>query len=106
MIKKAIFLILGLYFLTLLQTSFFVSLFSPGIILNFVLILVAIINIFEKPENRFGIFAAFLGGFYLDVFSLNLAPFFGFYALISVVLSFFIKFILRKYVQIPLVKKY
>ena len=106
MVKKIVILIIGLYFLTILQTSFFVSMVSPGTVLNLVLIVVAIVNIFEKPESRFGIFTAFLGGLYLDIFSLNSVPFFGFYALISVVLSFFIKFILRKYVQIPLVKKY
>jgi len=93
MIKKVIFAIVGFYFLTLLQSSFFVhfSNYTP----NFVLIAVVLINLFEKQKNNFGIVSSLIGGFFLDVFfSTNI----GYYLLISFLISIFIKFIFKKYV--------
>lgn len=105
MIKKIIILILFFYFLILFQTSFLVHFNWQGIVPNFVLIALIFINLFEKPEKKLGIVAGFLGGFYLDIFSLSFQGFFGFYTLISLAISLFIKFILRKHVRFPVIKK-
>lgn len=75
-------------------------------IFSFVLIFITIINILERTGEKMGIIAAFLGGFYLDVFSISNDLFFGFYVLISVAISLFIKLILRKHVEIPIEKKF
>jgi len=101
MVKKILILTLFLYFLTLLQTSFFIhfSRYFP----NLILITIVFINFFA-PQNEewWGIVSAILGGFFLDIFSEN---FFGYYILISLGISFFINFVLKKYVQIPIIKK-
>jgi rod shape-determining protein MreD len=63
--KKIIFLLFTFYFLILIQTSFLNFLrIQP----NLILILFLILAIFEK-EERFGLFGAFCGGFFLDIFS-------------------------------------
>ncbi len=98
--KKLIILILGFYFLTLFQISFFPHFFLTNS-LNFILILVVLINLFEPRKEKLGLFSAFFGGFFLDIFSEN---FFGFWVLIFLAIAVFLKFILRKYVQIPIFK--
>jgi rod shape-determining protein MreD len=105
MIKKIIFLVFFFYLLALIQTSFLIHFNLSGIVPNFVLITIFFINLFERPEKKLGIVSAFLGGFYLDIFSLSFSGFFGFYTLISLALSLFIKFILRKHVSLPSIKK-
>jgi rod shape-determining protein MreD len=105
MIKKIIFLIFLFYFLVLIQTSFLIHFSFRGIVPNFVLIAVIFINFFEKPEKRLGLISALLGGFYLDIFSLSFPVFFGFSTLTFLAISFFIKFILRRYVSLPSIKK-
>ena len=92
------------YILTLFQTSFLThfNIFLEGFLgwtPNLVLIAVILITIFENPDSRtnLGVEAAFVGGFFLDIFSEN---FIGFHILILIILAFFIKFILRKYVRI------
>lgn len=99
--KKYLVLILFLYFLTLFQTSFLIHFNISGIIPNLILISVILINFFESPSKNSGIFSAFIGGFFLDIFSEN---FFGFWTLILIIITLFIKFILKKYVRIPLTK--
>ena len=93
-------LILLFYLLTLSQTSFF-SHFSFGYWLNLVLIAVVLINFFEAQKEKLGLFAAFFGGFFLDIFSEN---FIGFWILISLTLAGIIKFLLKQYVRIPVFK--
>jgi len=93
MIRKIIFAIAGFYFLTLLQSSFFVH-FS-NYVPNFVLIVVVLINSFEKQKDNFGIVLSLIGGFFLDVF---FSSYIGYYLLISFFISVFIKFIFKKYV--------
>jgi len=78
MIKKITIFILFFYLLVLLQTSFF-----P-----------------QEPKTLLGVFLAFFGGFFLDIFSEN---FFGFWTLISITISIFIKFVFKKYVY-PVIK--
>ncbi len=66
--------------------------------MNLVLILVVLINLFEVEEGKLGLFGAFLGGFFLDIFS---EIFLGFWILILLATAFFIKLVLRKYVRFP-----
>ncbi|TKJ18844.1 MAG: rod shape-determining protein MreD [Promethearchaeota archaeon Loki_b32] len=93
MIKKIVFVIIGFYFLVLLQSSFFVH-FS-NYVPNFVLIAVVLINLFEKQKNNFGIISSLIGGFFLDVF---FSSYIGYYVLISFFISIFMKFIFKRYV--------
>lgn len=103
--KKFLLLILFFYILVLLQTSFLIHFnilgwwgWSP----NLILISVILISFLEKPENNFGFFSAFAGGFFLDIFS---ESFFGFNILILTATVLFIKFIFKKYVRIPLIER-
>ncbi len=105
MIKKTLFFILIFYILTLIQTAFLVHFNVSGITPNFVLITVIFINLFS-PSHWQKAFSAVIGGFYLDIFSLNNAGgFFGFYTLILLGLSLFLKIILGKYVRLPVIQK-
>lgn len=101
---KIIICILGLYFLSVLQTSFLVHFRIWGFIPNLVILLIAIFGLLEKTESIFsrGIFLAFIGGFFLDLYS---SHFFGFYTLISVFMVVAIKIILKRYVRIPFAKR-
>ncbi len=101
MVRKIISLVIGFYILVLLQTSFFVHFEALGIVPNFILIALILINLLERPERKLGIAAGFLGGLFLDIFSINSGFFFGFYTLASLLISLFIKYILKKYVKIP-----
>jgi len=105
MAKSILVAILGFYLLSLLQTSFLVHFTTPlkwvGWSPNFILILVILLNLYEKPEKNFGIFSAIIGGFFLDIFS---ERFFGFWVLILIGLSIFIKFLVKKYVRFPIPK--
>ena len=106
-VKKILILIPFFYILTLFQTSFlthfniFLGGGFLGWALNLILIAVILITVFD-PNTKIGVGAAFIGGFFLDIFSEN---FIGFHILILVILAFFIKFILRKYVRIPIIKR-
>lgn len=95
------FIVLAIFFyiLILLQTSFLVPLNIGGFVPNLILIAVFLINIFESPRGSMGIFAAFFGGFFLDVFSSGII---GLQALVLLSLSLFIKLILRKYARSPI----
>lgn len=95
--KKILILIIFFYILILFQTSFLIHFPILGLIPNLVLISVILLNLFEKPQNYSGYFSAFIGGFFLDIFSEN---FIGFYVLISLGLAVFIKLILKRYVRL------
>jgi len=103
-VKKFLLLILSLYILALVQTSFLVHFTIEGLVLNLILIAVIIINFFKSPNfyTKIGMGAAFFGGFFLDIFS---ESFIGFHILILLGLVIFIKFILRRYVRIPTIKR-
>ncbi len=105
MLKKIIILILGFYFLTLFQSSFLVHFSIRGMVPNLVLIAVIIINLFTFKDFWFIFGSTVIGGFYLDVFSLNHFGFFGFYTLILIIISLFINFVLRRYVSFPIIEK-
>lgn len=99
MIKKAIILILFFYLLALLQTSFLVHFRIFGFIPNLILIFVIFYSLLESPKKHSGILAGFVGGFFMDIFS---SGFIGFYVLILLAVSIFIKLVLRKYVWSPI----
>ena len=90
------------YILVLLQTSFLVYFNIIGFIPNLILIAIVLINLFEEKEKNAGIYSAFIGGFFLDIFSEK--PF-GFYILISIAIAIFIKYVIKRYVRIPTVKR-
>lgn len=96
MAKEILILALFLYILALLQTSFLIHFNIAGIVPNLILITVIILNFFEDSRKNSGIISAFLGGFFLDIFSNR--PM-GFYILILIALAIFIKFILKRYVR-------
>ena len=99
---KILFAIIFLYFLTLLQTTFLVHFNISGIVINFVLILIILWNIFEDSKDYSGLFVAIIGGFYLDVFS-NVIM--GFNILILAIIAVSIKLIFRKHVHFPFIEK-
>lgn len=110
MLIKVFILAAILYFLTIIQDSFLPHFLIFGYTPNLVFILI-IFLIFFKPGLLAGqaggrhdaasvsLISAILGGIFLDIFSAN---FFGFNVLILLAIVFFIDFILRKHVQIPL----
>ena len=105
MAKKIIFFTVILYILILLQTSFLVHFSLSGFLPNFVLIAVIFVNLFSSSLKD-KIISALIGGFYLDVFSLDSAGgFFGFYILIMLAIFLFLKIISEKYVRFPIIKK-
>ena len=100
---KIIILLIIFYGLALLQSSFLNSLFFSLGSLNLILISVIILNISEKDQKLFslGFFSAFIGGFFLDIFSSN---FFGQNTAILLGASLLIKLLLKKHVRIPFAK--
>ena len=102
MFKKILISIIVFYFLVLIQTSFLVHFNILGIVPNLVLISVVLWNLFEKSKNYSGLYAALIGGFFLDIFS---SRFIGFYVLILFTLAIFIKLIFKRYVRIPFIEK-
>jgi len=96
MIKKILILTLFLYFLILFQISFSAHFYILNIIPSLILIFTIFFNLFEKKENVSGIFVAIFGGFLEDIFSNSVI---GFHILIFLVLSIFIKFVFKKYIQ-------
>lgn len=98
MIKKILIFIILFYFLALVQTSFMIYFKVWNMVPNFILFSVVVWNIFEKADNKFGLYQAIIGGFFLDVFSNR---FIGFNILILVILVILIKLFFRRYVRIP-----
>lgn len=103
MLQKIVFFIFFFYFLVLIQTSFLAHFSFFGLAPNLVLLAVFLINLFSDLKWP-GFTAAFIAGFYLDIFSIGANIFFGFYTLISIMIFLFLKLISR-YVQIPLFKR-
>jgi len=99
--SKIFFIILISYLLVLVQTSLSPHFAFSYKIPNLILISVILFNLFEAPKEKAGLFFAFFGGFFLDIFSEN---FLGFWILILLIVAFFIKLFLRKYVRIPITK--
>src|SRR3989339_1063026 len=98
MIKLALFAV-GFFFLSIFQTSFLVHYSIYGRVLNIILVIVVLYNLFESRDKKTGIYIAILGGFFLDVFS---NTFIGLNIIIMLLTSVAIKIGLKKYVRIPL----
>jgi rod shape-determining protein MreD len=97
MSKKLFFLIPGFYFFVLLQASFVPHFVFWGIVPNIVLVSVILINLFEKSDGKSGLISAIFAGFLLDIFS---GRFVGFYMLICLGISVFIKYVLKNYIKL------
>jgi len=106
MVRKILFFILFFYALILIQTSFLVHFSLWGVVLNLVLISVILINLLSS-DRALGIISSFVGGLYLDIFSLaGFMGFFGVYTIVLILLSLFLKIVLNQYVRIPIIKKF
>lgn len=95
MIKRILLLILLFYVLVLLQTA---------VLFNFPLVIIAVvlINVFYNKESfSAGIASAFIGGFFLDIFSSGTL---GIWTLILVASSCCFQLIFKKYVRTSLFK--
>jgi len=95
--KKLLFFTFLIYFLILLQESFFVHFFPY--LPNIILVVICLVNLFEEREDNFGIYLSLVGGFFLDIFS---ETFFGFYVVTLLLMSFFIKIVFKNYIQFNL----
>jgi rod shape-determining protein MreD len=102
MMKNLILFTILFYFLTIFQTSFLAHFSIKGIVINFILVALFVINILEEPETNTGIFAAGVSGFFWDIFSDN---FIGFHILILIFLALSIKIILARYVRIKIFQR-
>jgi rod shape-determining protein MreD len=102
MIKKIILSTIILYMLTLLETSFFVHFNIFLWVPSTVLIYVILFNIIEDPKKHGGIYVSFIAGLFSDIFS---SHFIGFYILIFLAVSIFLKLIFNRYVRTPFSKK-
>lgn len=69
-----------------------------GWALNLILITVVVVNLFEEPNKRFGLYSALVGGFFLDVWS---SHFFGIETLFLFVEALFIKFFIKTNFYVP-----
>jgi len=95
MIKHVLFLILFFFALVLIQSTLLFG-------LPLIIIAVVLINIFYRKANfDNGIAGAFIGGFFLDIFSSGLL---GVWVVILLVLSFLVQTIFKKYVRKPFFK--
>ncbi len=99
---KILIIFFSLYFLVLLQTSFFVHFGAAVLIPNLIFIAVLFLSFFENilvsKQEFYSFWAAIAGGFFLDVFS---SQFIGFHILILLGIVIFIKAIFKRYVRIP-----
>ena len=94
--KKVFFIILSFSALALLQVSFLPHFSLWGWVPNLVFISLVILATFASPTA--GIAAALAGGFVLDIYSS--LPF-GFWIILSLMLFFAARYVLRNYVRIP-----
>lgn len=98
MFKKVLISIIVLYFLVLFQTSFLVHFALWGVVPNLIILLVIILNIYEKEDNYLGVYNAIIGGFFLDIFSNRII---GFNILVLVILAVLLKLIFNRYIHVP-----
>jgi rod shape-determining protein MreD len=99
-VKKILLIFISFYILFLLQASFLVHFNINGWVPNLILIAVILINLFEKPKESLGPFSAIVGGFFSDVSFEPPLNFIGFHILVFFLLSVFIKYFLKRYVQL------
>jgi rod shape-determining protein MreD len=92
-ILKTLFLLAGMYYLFLLEMSFFPFFTS----FSFLILLVVLVNILEEPQGRVGLFSAFFLGLMMDIYS---AHFIGLMAISFLLVSLLLKIILSRYVRV------
>ncbi len=97
---KIILLFFAFWLAAILETSLFSII---GRQIHIIWVSVALINLLESRYSFFGLWSAAFGGFFLEIFS----PlyFFGFNTLILTALAFVLKFILLRYVELPISQK-
>ncbi len=95
--KKYLISIIIVYFLIMLQRSFLTHFFNfcPNLVFIFIIFL----NLLESRDNFFGIYFSLISGFLLDIFSVGI---FGYYLFLFLLTSFFIKIVIKDYVQFNL----
>lgn len=103
MARKTLFLFFFLFFLILAQSSFFPHFLIRGISFNFFLLAIVLVCLFAQDRN-FALFSALIGGLYLDIYSFSGIGFFGMYTASLLCLAFFLRLVIRKYVQLPIFK--
>ena len=94
---------LVLYAFALLQMSFLVHFFPAGLVPNLIIFTVLCLSIFERSSSYVSMGAALFGGFLIDIFSDGVI---GFWPLILLLISIFIKIVLEDYVRLPIPKKF
>lgn len=102
MTRKILILIVIFYLLSLFETSFSIHFEALNRIPSLILISILFLNLLERPERNSGIFSAFFGGLFWDIFS---SKFIGFHILILTTIAIFIKLILKKYVRFQIPKR-
>lgn len=90
------------YALSLIQFSFLPALFPFVLMPNLLMVFTIIFNIFEDPNSDEGFFLALIAGLINDFLSPH--PF-GLYIIIFFAVTYFIKFILKNYVQPSFVRR-
>ena len=85
------------YFLVIIQYSFFVHFPVFRYLPSIALISIILIFFIEKQENNLGLWISFVGGFILDIFSKSF--FIGFYILILILIMLSIRLILKRNIQ-------
>jgi len=90
---KTLFLIVVMYYFFIFEMSFlpFFTFFS------FLILFVVLINVFEDPCGRIGLFSAFFLGLMMDIYSTH---YIGLMAISFLLLSLLLKLILSRYVRV------
>jgi rod shape-determining protein MreD len=102
MIKRILISTIILYFLSLLETSFFVHFNVFRWIPSTLLLYVVIFNVLESPKKNAGIYVSLIAGFLSDIFS---SSFIGFNIIIFLAVSLLLKFVFNRYVRLPFFEK-
>jgi len=102
MVKNTLILIIFFFVLAVFQSSFFIHFPFVQFLPNPILVAVILLNIFfatkKSPEYwQSGVAAAFIGGFFWDLFSST--PF-GFYTILLLLGAVLIHSVFRRYVRI------
>jgi rod shape-determining protein MreD len=101
MMKQGVFLILIFVFLALLQTSFLAHFPLQGFVIPVVIAGVFVASVFAKAPFA-GFLGAFVGGLVLDIFSQH---FFGYWAVVLVLMFCIVSFLIHTYVRFPFLKR-
>jgi len=102
-ILKIFLIFILLYFLILIEGAFLVHFKFLAALSNiFIFIFCFLYNLFEKKEKLLGVYVFGIAGLLMDVFS---SHFLGLNAIILILLSLFVKLVLKEYIKVPYVEK-